>query len=205
MSLFEVTGPEIGRLSSTELPDLLRRLLNQEAKRHGLDKSGLNVSGATATPDGGVDGSIKWSGGPERTSYLHGRNVVFQSKAQSMTSTQAGNEVETSGESKRIKPMVDSCLAEGAAYILFCNGQLVDQQRADAIESIRAKFRHHSTPYAVGAVIDVYDQDKIADWTNEYLPVAMTVKEWLGKPVPGGLCTCEQWAALEKFEDYSIR
>lgn len=206
MSLFEITGAEIGQLTNTQLPDLLRRLLNQEAAKHGINRSSVNVAGNITAPDGGVDGSIIWEGQPIATDFLPKQHLVFQSKAQSMTSTAAGVEVENRPRSGDpfIKPMVDKALSKGAGYILFSTTDLNDQQRPDAIESIRQKLRNHGKDYADTAFIGVYDRQKIASWCNSFFPIRVTVKEWIGKPVPNGFLTFEQWAALEKFEDCQL-
>lgn len=206
MSLFEVNDSDIGQLDKDQLPNLLRRLLNLEASKHGICRSGVNVAGNLNTPDGGVDGSIIWTAPPENTAILPVNYIVFQSKAERMTSTSAGKEVENRprGGETFIKTMVDQALNAGAGYILFSNTDLTDQQRInDSIESIRAKFREHSRTYADTAYVDIFDRQKIKDWVNDFLPAVVAVKQWIGKPVPNGFYCFDQWKQfyrMEKFE-----
>lgn len=194
MVFFEVSENEISRLNERQLHDLLRRLLNLEAEKHGVWKSGINVSLNTKAPDGGIDASIKWEGGPERTDHIIGRHVGYQCKATRMTSTDAGKEVENRKQNLHtIKPRVDEVLSEGGAYVLFTTTHLNDQQRHDAVESIRTKLHEHQKPYADSATIDVYDCSKIKTWVNSYLPAIVTVKGFVGSPIDDGLQTLAMW------------
>ncbi len=210
MSFIEVNSTDIELLDSTQLPDILRRLLNLEASKHDVPRSGINVAGSITTPDGGVDGSIVWQAPPNSTSQLSSSNLVFQAKAQDITSTAAGSEVENRpghGKPPFIKPMVDKALLAGAGYILFTTQDYTDQQRSSAVESIRDKFREHSKPYADTALVDVYDRQKICDWVNDFLPAVIAVKAWRGIAVPGNFWSFEQWQdylsmnEIEYFED----
>lgn len=200
MPFIEITSTDIGLLDSTKLPELLRRLLNLEAQSHNIPRTGLNVAGSITTPDGGVDGSIIWQAPPDFTSQLPSNNLVFQSKAQGMTSTAAGGEVENASNTN-IKPMVDRALSNGAGYILFTTQNYTDQQRESAIGSIRAKFQEYSKPYAATALIDVYDRQKIRDWVNDFLPAIVTVKGWRGITIPGNFWSFEQWREFLSMED----
>lgn len=202
MAIFEVSDDEIARLDDRKLTDLLRRLLNLEAEKHGIRKSGVNVALNITTPDDGIDGSIKWNDGPERTDYIVSRNVGYQCKATKMTSTKAGQEVESRRKQPPIiKSMVDQILSEGGSYILFTTTYLNDQQRInEAIESIRAKFRQHNKPYADSANIEIYDRSKIKTWVNEYLPSIVAVKELVGSPIDDGLQTLVTWGKLQGLE-----
>ena len=78
---FEVTGDHISVLRERDLPLLLRKLLSTEAQAHSLPADGIQVASNIHAPDGGEDGSITWTAGPERTSFLPSRLNQFQLKA----------------------------------------------------------------------------------------------------------------------------
>lgn len=197
MSLFEVTDLDIQQLNAEQLPDLLRRLLNLEAEKFGISRSGINVAGSVTTPDGGVDGSVIWSGEPLTTAFLSRQNLVFQAKAGNMTPTSAGGEVENRRwPTPFIKPMVDRALSSGAGYILWTTTNFTDVQRLAAIDSIREKFREHSKPYAESAFIDVYDLQKIKTWVNDFLPAISVVHYWVGRALPHAVWPFELWQRI---------
>ena len=70
---FEVTGEHITVLTERTLPQLLRRLLSAEAQAHDLPAAGIHVAASIHTADGGEDGRIEWTGGPDRTPFLPSR------------------------------------------------------------------------------------------------------------------------------------
>lgn len=201
MAIFEISEEEIARLDDLQLTDLLRRLLNLEAEKHKIWKSGINVALNINTPDGGIDASVKWENGPERTDYIISRYAGYQCKATQITSTKAGQEVENRRKKPPIiKPMVDQVLTEGGSYVLFTKTPLNDKQRInEVIESIRTKFREHNKSYADSADIDIFDRSKIKTWVNDYLPAIVAVKEFVGSPIDD-LQTLAMWGELLGFE-----
>ena len=213
MSLFEIVSCDIERLDQNQLPSLLRRLLNLEADKYGICRSGVNVAGSISTPDGGVDGSIFWEGPPDSTGFLCSNKLIFQVKAQRMSANAAGKEVlaePKNGKNHSIKPMVDALLGNGAGYILFTNTNFTQQQILQAIESIRERLRTYDKPYADDVYIDIFDRQKITDWTNLYLPAVLMVKSWLKQSPPHGFFCFEQWRDFhgfhqsEYFEDEAL-
>lgn len=190
--IFDITADEIARLNEYQLPNLLRILLVLECQRFKIPLSAVNVACSIKTPDGGVDGSVHWEGLPEKTDYLPHKYVVFQCKAQNMTSTQAGLEVEKH-DHEGIKPEVDAALNEGAAYILFTKTNLTDQQRKrKAIESIRNTFIRYEKSYK-DTYIDVFDAAQIATWTNQHFSAILTVREWIGRAPIDGFLPFQEW------------
>ena len=102
--LFEVTGRHIEALTDRAermFPELLRRLLVAEAQVNEVPASGVHVASSINTPDGGEDGRIEWTGGPDRTRFLPGRLCQFQLKGAGVKPAEARRDVlATSGEAK---------------------------------------------------------------------------------------------------------
>ena len=91
--VFEVKAEDIGRLNEHQLTDLLRRLLLLEARSHGIPSSSVTVSMNISAPDGGRDGQIAWTGGPDKTDWIPSRLSLFQVKATKMLQAKCKNEV----------------------------------------------------------------------------------------------------------------
>ena len=200
--LFEATEDDIRVLNDYQLSDILRRLLNLEATKFGVYKSGISVALNINTADGGIDGTIKWDNGPERTDHIPCRNVMYQCKATKMTPAAAGKEVLTNPKKKpqQIKPGVNRVLSEGGAYVLFTKSELNDEQIKNCKGSIRKSFKKHLKKYAETATIEIYDASQIKSWINGYLPAIVAVKEWSRRPVISGLQTWKEWGELQGLD-----
>lgn len=64
MTAFEITKEMIVGMKDEQLRQLLRRLLEAEARARNIPLSGIAVGGNQTAGDGGVDGSIAWTGLP---------------------------------------------------------------------------------------------------------------------------------------------
>ncbi len=190
-SPFEVTSQHLAAVSNQKFPDLLRMLLHAEARSHGMPADGIHVSANIYVPDGGEDGRIQWTGGPERTNFLPGRLCQFQLKAGEIGPSDAGKEVLTNGD---VKCKIRSALEQGGHYILLSTNPYTHQQIERREGCIRKALR--------GARLDIddarigfRDASQIADWVNVYPAVAT----WLLKQVEPGLLgpfrSYDQWAA----------
>ena len=184
---FEVTGEHIAVLTERMLPLLLRRLLNAEAQAHGLPAKGIHVAGNINTADGGEDGRITWTGGPERTPFLPGRLCQFQLKAGQTTPAAAGRDV-LSGSSA-VKDMVRLALQAGGHYIMLCAHSYVQKQIEGREGRIRGSLRSAGLTID-DEQVDFRDADQIADWVNHHPSVAVWVKE---QTQPGTIGPFRSW------------
>ncbi len=120
--LFEIDTDSIGLLDDIQLTRLLKRLLHLEARSSGIAQRAVEVALNITVADGGEDGRIEWTSGPEDTDYLPGRLVQFQVEATNMGPKACADElVDTQGH---LKLMIDEVLGAGGAYILFNNRKI---------------------------------------------------------------------------------
>ena len=85
--------------------------------------------------DGGEDGRIEWTGGPESTPFLPSRLVQFQNKATKLEPARCANAIV--GKDRRLKPTVESALDNGGAYIMFTTTQLTHDQKIACIDALK--------------------------------------------------------------------
>ena len=90
-----MTGEHIKVLNERMFPHLLRRLLSAEALANDLPADGIHVASNITASDGGEDGRITWTGGPDRTAFLPSRLVQFQLKAGKILPAAAGRDILT--------------------------------------------------------------------------------------------------------------
>ena len=135
--LFEIDTESIGLLNDIQLTRLLKRLLHLEAKSSGIAQRAVEVALNITVADGGEDGRVSWTDGPENTDYLPVRLVQFQVKATNHGPAACANElVDRHG---KLKSMVDAVLSAGGAYIIFNNRKINNKGKTERIESIRKK------------------------------------------------------------------
>ena len=171
---FEVTGDHISVLRERDLPLLLRKLLSSEAQAHSLPADGIQVASNIHAADDGEDGSITWTAGPDRTSFLPSRLNQFQLKAGKIPPATAAKDVLT--KKHEVKDMVRSALEAGGNYIMLCahpyNGKQIDDRKA----RIRKELRDAGMAIK-DEQVDFRDAEQIATWVNSHPPVATWVKE----------------------------
>lgn len=92
---FEVTYEDIEGLSADGLTQLTSRLLFLEAEKLGLPKREVDVALNITAPDGGQDGHLEWSEGPDPSgsNWIATRNSLFQVKATKMEPRDCKKEV----------------------------------------------------------------------------------------------------------------
>ena len=194
---FEVTGEHVAVLNERTLPQLLRHLLSAEAQAHGLPAAGIHVAASIHIADGGEDGRIEWTGGPDRTPFLPSRLCQFQLKAGSIGPKAAGREVLTRKDV--VKHMVHSTLEVGGAYIMLCAHSYVQEQIEDRESCIRETLR--GTGLTIdNAQVDFRDANQIAAWVNYHPPVAVWVKEQTQPGTIGPFRSWSHWAGRTEHD-----
>ena len=198
--LFEVTGRHIEALTDRAermFPELLRRLLVAEAQVNEVPASGVHVASSINTPDGGEDGRIEWTGGPDRTRFLPGRLCQFQLKGAGVKPAEARRDVlATSGEAK---DMVRSVLDAEGHYIVLCSHSYTQKQISARQRSIREGLREAGVAVADEQIV-FRDADQIAQWTNQYPSVAIWVKEQTHGGTIGPFRSLSHWAGRPEHE-----
>ena len=194
---FEVTGEHIAFLTERTLPRLLRRLLSAEAQAHGLPAAGIHVAASIHTADGGEDGRIEWTGGPDRTPFLPSRLCQFQLKAGSIGPKAAGHEVLT--RNGAVKNVVRSTLEAGGCYAMLCGHSYVQRQIEDREHSIRETLRGAGLTIDDGQV-DFRDADQVAVWANHHPPVVIWVKERTQPGTIGPFRSWNHWAGRAEHD-----
>ena len=144
--MLEVNLADIESLDDRQLQSLLGRLAHLEARRYGIARNGIAVPDPIQinVPDGGVDGSVRWDGGPPSTTWLPNRIVGFQSKAKNIGRPECSNAMLVPNGSK-VARMVQEILDDGGVYVMFCRKGYVEPGMLDRVESMRDG--HRGTQY----------------------------------------------------------
>lgn len=200
-NIFEVNFEDIERLDDKQLTDLLCRLLYLEANSFNIPSSCVYGSLKINVADGGEDARIKWQEGVEKTDWIPNRFTLFQCKATNMSPAECKKEI-IKNNSIKLKGRVEEVFDVGGSYILFYNKSCNTNLKERRINKFREAIKEAGKDYAENVDIKIYDADQIARWTNQYVQAIIQVKSWLGKMLPNGIETWNQWAGYydNKFD-----
>jgi hypothetical protein len=189
MGPFEITKEMVVSLSDERLRDLLRHLLEAEAKWLGIPASGIAVGGNQTAGDGGVDASITWTGSPKPRGWLPRRTNLFQSKAETMAAAKIAKEMRRNGKPR---PIFAELAKKRGAYLIFSTDDPSASAYESRIEAMRAAIA--DVPNGDRIALEFYGADKIARWANQHIGIAAWLQGELGRP-RGGWQRHGNWSA----------
>ena len=180
MGPFDITKEMVADLSDEGLRELLRHLLEAEAKARGIAATGICVGGNQTAGDGGVDASISWSAEPKPKAWLPRRTNMFQSKAETLGPAKIENEMRRKGKPR---PIFIELAKNRGSYIIFST----DDPSASAYDARITAMRKAiaDVPNNDRIALDFYGADRIARWANEHVGIAAWLLEKLGRPRGG--------------------
>lgn len=180
--IFDISPSQIQSLDSTQLVELLKKLLHAEAQRCSISLRGVSVPLQITVPDGGEDARISWTGDPEGTDYLPSRFCIFQSKATDPKPAGWKKEVWTKDSQKKgkipkLNKAVVKAIDENGAYIGFTSAVLIGSKCDERIEGIKQGIQEAGADPTQLKAIDIYDANKIANWISKYPAIAVWLNE----------------------------
>ena len=207
-NLFEITHLQIERLNDIQLTSLLNRLLHLEAKAFNIPSHCVGGSLKIIIGDAGDDCNIFWEGEPKFTNWIKNNNSLFQCKATYMDIKNCGKELLT--KEKKLKSRVEEVLDLNGCYVLFYKNALTKTLIDKRIRTIKNTLKSFGKKYVETCDIDIYDANKISNWTNNYISAQLYVYEALGLPIPEAIYTWEEWKGftendIEFISDKSLQ
>jgi transcriptional regulator with XRE-family HTH domain len=175
-----VSENAIVALTPAQLQTVLGLLIRAEANALNLDRIWSHVPPEINAPDGGEDGRVSWTGGPESTRHFPRRTTLFQNKASSLSAAKCAQEL-MSG--KALKPRISKVLADGGAYVLVISRTMVQKDLDARLDAMRRKVAEVGMPDCTDRV-HLYSATQIAGWVNEYPAVAIAIREMRGDTTP---------------------
>lgn len=178
-NMFEVTGEEIMALEDKALRELVGRLCKAEVERDGIGTAGVQYSGEQDAPDGGADVEVDIGCLLRRRSYIPRACTYFQVKKPKMPPSAIRKEMCLNG---KLRDIFGELASAGGCYIIASGKDNVSPpSRKSRIQAMKAVLGSLSEKVAV----DFYDQNRLANWANEYEPVVAWVKGITGHSVEG--------------------
>ena len=200
MGPFEVSANDIQQLDDGQLRELLRLLLEAEARSRGISLACVFVGGDQNAADGGVDGRVEWKDNPAPEGWFPCRKTLFQSKAENMRPSDLSNEL---APKKIVRPFFKDLVRSNGAYIVFSTENCSEGMYKRRLDAMRAAVK--SVRGSKKITFDFYDASRIARWSNTFPGVANQVRTFVGKPMAGWQ-SFGNWSApeIEDTPDYIL-
>lgn len=191
---FAVDAMDVANLSPRDFVMLINHLVRREARSASI-MSSPDITVQINTADDGVDGAIRWTGGPERTTHLPSRSVVWQAKSGRLPSpSELIREVQRRDNSA-LKGSIAEHFRSGGSYVLLTAADMTPLQKTVRLEAMTEIIRQHlpqQTP-----LLSIIAGAEIAAWASEdlwaravlikaagreHLPTLMTFSDWRESP-----------------------
>lgn len=210
MTAFEVTPDQIQQLNADQLVELLRRLIQSECLKNNIFLSSATVPAQITIPDGGEDGRVEWSGAPNQTDYLPSRFTIFQCKKTALSPAKVKKEAWTKKSAKRngkkdLNDALLNAISKSGAYLLINASAVVSNKRDSLINAIKEGIREAGNEPDYLSKIDIYDSNKLSDWTNTHPAVAIWLNETLGKTSLHGFQSFDMWSGTQDMSKIAFQ
>lgn len=189
----------IKSLKASQLTELLLKLLHLEYNKYKFPDCQIFVPQNITTADGGEDGRIKTIDSKD-SKWIKDTFCFFQSKATTMSRGDCKNEI-LNTKNDALKKQVEELFQENGTYILFTIDDYVQQNLQDRIDGFREAIKLvKNEEFAQNAKIEIYDANKVRDWTNEFISAVSYVQLCCGIVKPLGL---QIWSELKSHQSNS--
>jgi len=186
--MFEVTGSEIAELTDVDLRTLVARLALAEIRRAGLPQSSVTAGGNQTAPDGGLDVVVSVPGVIASPDFVPRPETGYQVKKSNMNASSIMLEMKPGGELRKIfGELVEK---NGAYIIVSAQGSVTHEPLQDRKKAMRNALSEMKD--AEHLLVDFYDRNRVATWTNSYSGVAAWVMERAGRRLSG-------WSAIGEW------
>jgi hypothetical protein len=193
--MFEVTGSDIAALTDVDLRTLVAHLALAELRRSGLPQSSVTAGGNQDAPDGGVDVRVSIPGAISSPDFVPRPETGFQVKRPDMNASAITEEMKPKGEPR---PVLQELADKDGAYIIVsAQGSVADKPLQDRKKAMRDVLS--GMEGSARLLVDFYDRDRIATWTNNFPGVAAWVRDRVGRRL-SGWCAIGEWAGTRAGE-----
>lgn len=180
-SIFEITREHIGALDDADTRELVGRLCLEEARKRGVDPSGVTFGGDQRAKDGGIDVHVELPESAPVGGYLPRHETGFQVKAEKLPPAKIAEEMRPKGTLRQ--SIIDLGKA-GGAYIIVSSRDSLSKSALSARRNAMA-IALADAPEAAGLHLDFFDQQRLASWVNQHPGLIPWVREKAKEPLSG--------------------
>lgn len=179
--LFDIQTDYIRALDDAQARELLARLCRSHVQRAGLDPAAVFWGGNQRASDGGVDVRVDCQPATDLSGPLSRSVAIVQVKAEVFEPHKIGPEMAPKGV---IRPAIASLATDGGMYVIASTrDDPADPRRADRVAAMEKVLDKHGLAGKIK--VDFLGARQIANWVEEFPPLAIWVRERIGKPIRG--------------------
>lgn len=179
--IFHIQIDHIRALDDGQARELLARLCRLHVQRAGLDPANVFWGGDQRAVDEGVDVRIDCQPACDVSGPL-GRSVaIVQVKAEPFRPAKIAPEMAPKGV---IRPSIASLAPNVGAYVIASTrDDPADPKRRDRVAAMETVLNDHGLTGKIR--VDFLGARQIADWVEQFPPLAIWVREGIDKPIQG--------------------
>lgn len=179
--LFDILPADIGVLKPEDVRPLVTLLARSELESKGHSRAAVTAGGHENEPDGGIDISVDLDQPLSGSQYVPRAKTGFQVKATEMNPGKIKAEMCPGGT---LRPSIKRLVEKSGSYVIVSTkNNLIDEKRV-AFEKTMAEALAID-PQATAQTVKFLDQEKLADWVNQYPGATLMVRDALGKSLCG--------------------
>ena len=207
--IFSATAEQIQQLDEHQLVELLRKLIQAELRKNKIPLRSGTAPAQITIPDGGEDGRVSWKGGVNQTDYLPSRFVIFQCKKGKVSDSILKKETWTKASQNSGSPVLNEALKaainQSGAYVLVTPTPVVGTHHDDRIKAIEAGISATDADPSHLSSIDLYDCNRLADWTTTHPSIALWLNSIPGRVNLDGFQPFEAWSTSPDFTEIEFQ
>lgn len=181
MAIFDLSKDDLGRLSETQLEELLARLAEADVAMRGHSPACVSWSGAITAPDAGIDIHVQVVAASFDTGFLQKPDTIIQCKKHSMPRSAILAEMAPGGA---LSETIAGQANLGGSYIIV---SLADDcsppSMAKRIKAMREAVEND--PNKSNLHLDFFDRSKLLQWVRHHPAILLWVKNKLGQGYSG--------------------
>lgn len=179
--LFNIETDHIQALDDGQARELLARLCRSHIQRAGLDPANVFWGGNQRAADEGVDVRVDSQPACDVSGPLRRSVAIVQVKAEPFGPAKIAPEMAPKGV---IRPSIASLASDGGTYVIASTrDDPADPKRRDRLAAMEKVLSDHGLAGKIS--VDFLGARQIADWVEQFPPLAVWVRERIGKPIQG--------------------
>lgn len=178
---FDITPLHIAALTDSQARELVARLCRFHLRQAGTDPGCVRWAGDQRAPDGGIDVEIDALPACDLPRPARRSVAILQVKAEPFAAGKIKNEMAPKGV---LRPTIAGLADQGGAYLIASTrSNPAPPERNKRVTAMEQVLADHGLAGKV--VVDFLGQREIADWVEQCPPIAIWVRQTIGKPLTG--------------------
>lgn len=178
---FDITPLHIAELNDGQARELVARLCRFHLRQAGMDTGCVRWPGDQRAPDGGIDVELDALPACDLPRPVRRSVAIFQVKAEPFAANKIKNEMAPKGV---LRPAIAGLAVHDGAYLIASTrSNPAPPERQKRVAAMEQVLSEHGLSGKIE--VDFLGQREIADWVEQFPPLAIWVRRAINKPLVG--------------------